>query len=436
MKLAVFSNLWPPLFIGGYEIGASHVARELRRRGHEVLVISAHEYHLIRPDYYETRRHEEADRAQIVDAGLCLFGDMIPFMSKHRRVCFQGMLRSIQCRRRYRAALRAFQPDALLIFNPLGVLASVVDDFVAYSRQTGVPVHAYVSDHWLAGWPGGHPMPGVFHYYLHNTTRMMRLRGRILRKLMYHFGLAPDHLPLIDHYFYCSQFIKELSQSNSVGVAGHTVVHWGIPNMHRTATAAPDHFSRSAPLTLVYAGQIIDHKGLPVILRALARCQARHELMVIGDDQVTYASKCKEIAAHLGVLPQVRFLGLKKHAEMLQLIRDGGHLLIVPSLWEEPFSIVVLEGMGVGLPVIASNTGGTPEAIVVGENGFLFERGDHRQLAELIDRLEGDRPLCQRIGSQARNWVLQRFTMEKMVDQLLAHLPIPAQQANRGSRAA
>src|SRR5205823_3988790 len=116
------------------------------------------------------------------------------------------------------------------------------------------------------------------------------------------------------------------------------------------------------------------------------------------------------------------------------LMSRAGQVLVVPSLWDEPFSIVVLEGMGVGLPVAASNTGGTPEAIEDGDNGFLFPRGNFRELAAILDRLEGDRHLCERVGARARQCVLERFTLEQMVDQILAG-PVEASAAARKTAA-
>src|SRR6202011_2076321 len=118
-----------------------------------------------------------------------------------------------------------------------------------------------------------------------------------------------------------------------------------------------------------------------------ARTQRPHRLVVIGDDATDYAGQCKTLTNRLGLGDRVLFVGRKKHAEMLELMARTGQVLVVPSEWDEPFSIVVLEGMGVGLPVIASRTGGTGEAIVEGENGFLFPRADARALARVIDRL-------------------------------------------------
>lgn len=426
MKIVVFSDLWPPVFIGGYEIGASQIVTELKRRGHEILLLSAHEHYLPRDGRYVCCGHAAEDRAGILDTGLCIFGSVRSVASQGRFAFLRKLLATVRARRRYRAAIRAFRPDAFLVFNPLGVVATVIDDFVSYSRRTGVPVTAYVSDHWLAGWPAANPLWTALAHYRQSTRRWVRLANRGLMGILSCFGLIPDPLPLLDRYLYCSKFIRDLSRENSVGVAEHAVVHWGLPGITQVPGVPADHFTREGPLTLVFAGQLLEHKGFATLVRALADCKARHRLVVLGDDQTDYAHTCRTVAGHLGVLDQIEFLGKRSNSEMLQLLRESGQALVVPSAWDEPFSIVVLEGMGVGLPVIASNTGGTGEAIEDGETGFLFPRHDARALARVIDRLDADRALCRRVGARARQCVMQRFTMEGMVDQILAHVAKPA----------
>jgi glycosyltransferase involved in cell wall biosynthesis len=75
--------------------------------------------------------------------------------------------------------------------------------------------------------------------------------------------------------------------------------------------------------------------------------------------------------------------------------------------------------MALGLPVVVSDTGGSPEAVCDGDTGFLFGRGRSDELAAVIDRLEGDREECRRVGIRARRSVLHRFTIERMVAGLL-----------------
>ncbi len=418
MKLVVFSNLWPPNFIGGYEIGASHVVSELRRRGHEVVVLSTHGYHLVRQNYYEYKAHNEDDKKDIVDVGMCVFGDFNKFRNDHPLAFRSGLIRSIFARQRYLKAIRKFHPDAFLVFNPVGVVTSVIDDLASCSRDLNAPVFAYVSDHWLHSWPNIHPLASLIRSYMTSGKWSDRFLGRVIRKSAEKAGLLPQQTPLIDHYLFCSRFIQELSRPKYVGIAGKSILHWGLPDIETIRPVPPDHFRRSNPLTLIYAGQILEHKGLPVIIRALRYCRVPHKLVVIGDDQGDYVDHCKNIAGKLGVLQQIQFTGTKPPSDMFAVLKNSGQVLVAPSLWDEPFSIVVLEGMGVGLPVVASATGGTPEAIREGNTGLLFERDHHRQLAQIIDRLNEDRDLCERLGRQARKQVFQRFTMAKMADQL------------------
>lgn len=419
MRIGVFSDLYPPLFIGGYEIGAQQIVKELERRGHEILLFSAHQYYLMRHGKFLAFRHEPEHRAAVVNVGLCVVGRLARFIRRHKLKFLAKFCGTLLARRRYQAALRAFHPDALLIFNPLGVIAPVIDDFVAYSRETGAPVTAFVSDHWLAQWPSANPLWVVVATLKQSPRRVMRLLGRIGCRIVGCLNLLPDGLPLIDQYLYCSAFVERISQYNSVGVAGHNVVHWGLPDADQWRTVPPSRYLRERPLTLVFAGQIEQHKGLDLVIRALARCRKQHGIVVIGDDSSEFAGYCKRIALRLDVADRVRFLGKKDPRAMPETLRESGDVLVVPSVWDEPFSIVVLEGMALGMPVIASQTGGTAEAIEDGKTGFLFKRHDYKELARLIDRLEDDRRLCQRAGAAARNRVLQRFMLRHMVDEIL-----------------
>jgi glycosyltransferase involved in cell wall biosynthesis len=422
VRIAVFSNLWPPAFRGGYEIGAAQIVQELRDRGHEVRVWAPHEFHLVpRNGTYQRGSHTPADRETLIDVGLCVFGSLLRYVRRRKLLVMHDLLRAAGARRRYRRALHAFQPECLLAFNPCGVLAPVLDDFAAYARGSGVPLSCYVSDHWLAGWPIGHPVGAGLMKCRRLLADGMHPTVRTLEHFLRRLGWAPAPVPPVDRYYFCSAFIQQLSNANASAAAHKHVTHWGVSNIRDHAVPA-DHFDTHNPLTLVYAGQIIEHKGLQVLIQALSKCRARHPLVVIGDDQVDYAGWCKRLAERLGVLRQIHFVGKKQPDEMLSFMARTGHVLVMPSVWQEPFSIVVLEGMGIGLPVVASDTGGTPEAIRDGDNGFLFSGGNSHELAAIIDRLDADRTLCRHVGERARQCVLRDYQIGQLVDQLEAQM--------------
>lgn len=86
------------------------------------------------------------------------------------------------------------------------------------------------------------------------------------------------------------------------------------------------------------------------------------------------------------------------------------HIHVVPSRWDEPCALAILEGMATGLAVVASRTGGTPE--LVGEAGLLFERDSVKELAAHLGRLVSDHALRAEFGRKARERSAQ-FTWGK-----------------------
>ena len=101
----------------------------------------------------------------------------------------------------------------------------------------------------------------------------------------------------------------------------------------------------------------------------------------------------------------------KDTAELLRLM----DLSILCSL-REGFSNVILESMASGKPVIASNVGGNPEAIVEGATGFLFEPQDSDELAVKTIVLLKNKNLREQMGRTARERAEELFSITKMVE--------------------
>jgi glycosyltransferase involved in cell wall biosynthesis len=86
------------------------------------------------------------------------------------------------------------------------------------------------------------------------------------------------------------------------------------------------------------------------------------------------------------------------------------HIHVVPSRWDEPFALTILEGMACGLATIASRTGGAPE--VIGDAGLLFERDDVNGLAQHLARLVSDPALRAEYARRGRARALE-FAWDK-----------------------
>lgn len=132
---------------------------------------------------------------------------------------------------------------------------------------------------------------------------------------------------------------------------------------------------------IVFLGRLVSDKGCDLALRALAilkREGHKPSFTVIGDGPEMPA--LKQLTAELGLTGQVDFLGTIREGRGKLVARH--RIMVVPSIWEEPFGVVALEGIAAGCAVIASRGGGLPEA--VGDCGILFPNGDVEALASAI----------------------------------------------------
>jgi glycosyltransferase involved in cell wall biosynthesis len=154
-----------------------------------------------------------------------------------------------------------------------------------------------------------------------------------------------------------------------------------------TSSPMPEHLgvqeviaSRNKVRTLVFAGGGIEIKGAQVLLEALPlvfRHVDRLRIIVVGTGEAQILTKFREHA------PLVQVLGQAPFHEMRHLFA-AADLVLVPSTVPESFSLVTLESLQVGTPVIGSRFGGIPELIDEGETGYLFPVGDYVALAERI----------------------------------------------------
>jgi glycosyltransferase involved in cell wall biosynthesis len=138
--------------------------------------------------------------------------------------------------------------------------------------------------------------------------------------------------------------------------------------------------SRNQFRTLVFAGGGIEIKGAKVLLEALPlilRHVERVRLIVVGAGEAQILTRFRDLE------PSVQVLGSLAFGEMRHLLA-AADLVLVPSTCAESFSLVTLESLQVGTPVVGSAFGGIPELIDEGETGYLFPASDAVALAERI----------------------------------------------------
>ncbi len=132
---------------------------------------------------------------------------------------------------------------------------------------------------------------------------------------------------------------------------------------------------------VLFVGRLSQEKGIDRLLKAWTRVQdSGRTLWIVGDGPAK--EELERLASSLN-LRNVRFTGFLSHNEMEEIWARTA-CSIVPSIWKEPFGMVVLEAWAKGRPVVAHHIGALPELINHGEEGFLVSPDEPDEMAGAI----------------------------------------------------
>jgi glycosyltransferase involved in cell wall biosynthesis len=165
---------------------------------------------------------------------------------------------------------------------------------------------------------------------------------------------------------------------------------------------------------VLFFGRIEPEKGLPTLLRAMARVRSQR-LVVVGDG--TQAAACRALARQAG-LGNVEFVGPRWGADLVPYLH-GCRCVVVPSLWFEPSPYVVYQALAAARPVVAADIGGLPD-LLTAETGILFPPGDDAALAEALATLGGDAARARAMGRAARRWAEVHLDVQAYYEGIMA----------------
>jgi glycosyltransferase involved in cell wall biosynthesis len=135
--------------------------------------------------------------------------------------------------------------------------------------------------------------------------------------------------------------------------------------------------SGEGPLKVGFLGRLFETKGIELLIDAVQQTDSAH-LYLAGQGSPAYTESLRQRAP-----ARTTFLGIVPPRSLFETI----DVLVVPSLWHEPFGRVAIEAMAWGIPVIASRRGGLPEIIQDGVNGWLFEPNEAEALSQFLRNL-------------------------------------------------
>ena len=255
-----------------------------------------------------------------------------------------------------------------------------------------------------------------------------RANPRACRSCKQHYWLFPPRnrlvRTLLRQYVHVgvsvSRALADALGDNGIPVGA--VVHNGLPLDDPAlvgadgARARRGHGWGDEPL-LVTGGRLHFFKGQNQAVDAFGRVAERHptaRLVILGD-KGWFRDSLAERAAGLGVAERVSFPGFLDRVQYHDCVLAADGFLNL-STYLDPFPTVNLEAMALGVPVVGTLLGGTPEAVIDGETGLLVNPYDVDAVAERALALLTDRPLRERLGANGRRRVREEFPVGRMAE--------------------
>jgi len=378
MKVLFITNLFPPYFLGGYEVACKDIVEEFKKNGHSVFVLTS-SYGLEKPS---------------VENGI--------YRTLNANTDFNGY-KSIK------------EKTFSLFYNPsnykrtLEIIKMVKSDIASVWNISGISVSPLFALQKLK-------IPYVVHLF-DRSLSFVRKNGwkRIINPIIY------DRLKL-NHIISCSASLKEDYIKRGYDKNSISIIHHGIePEKEEKKRKKINR----KDVKLLFVGQLWEAKGADLAIRALSLLKEKNifaQLTIIGDGKEAYKSYLRKVAKKEKVESEVHLLGKVSREALKNFYRNNDILLFPTYSWyKEPFGIVILEAMNQGIPVIASNCGGPKEIIIDGESGLLFDSGNAQSLSDKVILLVENLQLYNKIQKNAFCKVKNQFDITLVGKKTIAY---------------
>ena len=383
MRMLSVGNMYPPHHLGGYELIWRGAVADLRQRGHEIRIVTT-DYRASAPD---PAIEEDPDCHR--ELRWYWRDHRFPRLMPHTRLRVERHNQRVLERH-----LHEWRPD-LVAWWPMGGMSMSLIERVARSP---LPALAVVMD----DWPSYGPLVDAWQRPLRGRPRLGRVAERLTGvPTLGNLAAATDWT-----------FISETQRrrvEESVGVLPDaTIANAGVDGaLFRPADEHPWRWR------LLYCGRIDPRKGIDLGVRALPLLPAEAALRIVGDGDEGHRAELISLARELGVAERVRFERVPR--DRLGKVFAEDDVLLFPVRWAEPWGLVPLEAMAVGMPVVASGRGGSGEYLDDGANSLVVDpEAGPQALADALTRLAHDKTLRRRIRAGAL------ATAERFPDNLFA----------------
>ena len=259
---------------------------------------------------------------------------------------------------------------------------------------------------------------GTMHDYIfmkakHNPFFYKKLYNDWIRRYIYYNSvnvLERRCLSKIDFMVCVSGFVKErLVSCYNVKEINTAVIYNGI-NFEISK-------SKNKEKTILIIGSNLQRKGIITLFKAFAKLQSKYsDLRIIAIGQDINQKYLEKLSRKIDITERVEFKGRRSNKYVIEKLKRAS-IYVMPSLGEG-FGITFLEAMACGTPVIGGNVGGIKELIKDGENGFLVNSGDCKDLMNKISIILDNDLIREKFINNGFETV-RNFSVKNMVDKTL-----------------
>jgi glycosyltransferase involved in cell wall biosynthesis len=393
MRLLYVIHQFFPDCHSGTEQYCLSVAREARRRGCDVTVLSLHWQH-----------DDEMPPVRLFDQPYD--GFRVVRLNHWRRMKPNDVLSDYDNRHLdgwFQAVLDEVRPDAVHFFH----LRQLGSNLIGVAARSGARTVVHLTDFWYlcprftllrsdgalcAGPPDGGRGCVSCEYpelagRLPEASSAANTPGARLRALLDRPTRQLENLAKADAVFAPSEFLASMFTKNGFPRDRLRIVPYGLePGRIVPIPAARPR----SPLRLAFCGVLSPWKAPHLVVDAVLGTTADVTLAVHGrTNEPMFQQYIDPIVARAAGDVRITFPGPYAATDAPRVFADMD-VLVVPSTWYENTPFVVLEAFEAGVPVIASDLGGLAEVVRDGENGLLFEAGSIAALRAAIQRIAGD----------------------------------------------
>ncbi len=386
-------------FRAGAEKYYLDISDELKKQGHEIAYFAMHDENNIESKwskYFVSK----------LDFHNLSFKDKLKLPGR--------IIYSLEAKRKFKKILEEFKPDIIHAHN---IYHHISPSIFSVAKKKKIPVVLHLQDYKVVS-------PN-YNIYSHGKNHWDYCGGRFYRcffnkcfkdsyiqsflvslEYFVHHYLLNIYNRDVDIFIAPSIFMKEKAGTFSIDGKKIEVINNHIKDYEITneAPSKGDYW--------LYFGRLAIEKGIQDLLLALSEIKDESKLKIAGDGP--YKQELEDLIDKLKLNDRVEFLGKKKEKELKEIIKNS-KAVIIPSIWPENFPFALLESIAMGKPAIVANSGGMPEIISDGKNGFVYEAGNTKALKEKM--LEIDKVDYMKMANNALE-SSQKYKLSKTITDL------------------